>query len=125
MQTHGCGDESTNITGIRMFSGYFVTIRSFAKISFDTGEEKIGTYQFLIQLERLYVGMSFLILQLHMSINNLICLGQGGSEQDACNNGLMIQIESLYLIWMVLIIVPKIQDMKPVLAIRNSVVQWN
>ena len=37
----------TNPTGAGIFNGVFVPLGVSQKYSFDTGEEKIGTYQFL------------------------------------------------------------------------------
>lgn len=47
--THGLGvvDQSTNPSGVGIFKGTFVPLGVSRKYSFDTGKEKIGTYQFL------------------------------------------------------------------------------
>ena len=88
--THGMGlvDESTNPTGTGIFNGVFVPLGVSQKFSFDTGDEKIGTYQFLDSVGEALGWEAFpypTTPHEHMPISYIP--GQGGSA-DACTQWL-------------------------------------
>ena len=71
---------------------YFVPLGVSQKYSFDTGEEKIGTYQFLDSVGEALGWEAFpypTTPHEHMPISYIP--GQGGSEQDACTQWLGIK----------------------------------
>ena len=76
------GDSDTNINGIRMFNGYFVATGVSQKFSFDTGDEKIGTYQFLDSIQEALRWDEFPYPTAAYEHQQPYMPGQGGSEQE-------------------------------------------
>ena len=76
------GQSRENTTGMRMFNGYFVASGVSQKFSFDTGDEKIGTYQFLDSIQEALRWDEFPYpTKVHEHTQPYIP-GSGGSEQE-------------------------------------------
>ena len=103
-----------------MFSGYFVATGVSQKFSFDTGDEKIGTYQFLDSIQEALRWDEFPYPTAAYEHKQPYMPGQGGSEQE-CLTWINDSNREPYLDLDVLIIVPKIQDHETCVGDSNSV----